>query len=264
MRLIPLATPEQLGRRAARYIADRINGFAPTADRPFVLGLPTGSTPLDTYRELVRLHRAGEVSFRHVVTFNMDEYAGLPQTHPQSYHFFMHDNLFQHLDIAPENINLLNGMADDLQAECRRYEKKMTEYGPVHLFLGGVGSDGHIAFNEAASSLASRTRVMALTDSTRRANARFFDHDPAQVPRHALTVGVANLLEAEEIVLLVTGAHKARALQAAVEGPVNHLWTVSALQLHPNSLIFCDDEATLELKVGTLRYFQQRENQLEV
>lgn len=261
MRLIPLASPEQLGQRAARYIVDRINRFAPAEDRPFVLGLPTGSTPLGTYRELVRLYRAGEVSFRHVITFNMDEYAGLPPSHPQSYHAFMHEHLFRHLDIAPENIHLLDGMAPDLPAECRRYEEKMAQYGPVQLFLGGVGSDGHIAFNEAASSLASRTRVMALTDSTRRANARFFDNDPDQVPASALTVGVANLLEAEEIVLLVTGAHKARALQAAVEGPVNHLWTVSALQLHPNSLIFCDDDATLELKVGTLRYFQQRESQ---
>ncbi|MCT7655807.1 glucosamine-6-phosphate deaminase [Oceanimonas sp. NS1] len=259
MRLIPLADAEQVARRAAHHIATRIERHGPSAQRPFVLGLPTGSTPLGTYRELVRLHRAGALSFRHVVTFNMDEYVGLSPSHPQSYHAFMHRHLFSQIDIPADNIHLLNGTAEDLDAECRRFENRIRHYGGVNLFLGGVGSDGHIAFNEPASSLASRTRVMTLTDATRRANARFFNDDPAQVPRRALTVGVGTLMEAEEIMLLVTGAHKARALQAAVEGPVNHLWTVSALQLHPNSLILCDDDATLELRVRTLRYFQQRE-----
>lgn len=259
MRLIPLATATQVSRWAARHIAGRIKAFAPSAERPFVLGLPTGGTPLATYRELIRLHRAGEVSFRHVVTFNMDEYVGLPKHHPQSYHHFMHENFFSHVDMTPENINLLDGNAPDLEAECRRYEDKIRQYGKIHLFMGGVGSDGHIAFNEPASSLSSRTRIKTLTEDTRLANSRFFDNDPEQVPRLALTVGVGTLLDAEEIMILVTGHNKAQALQAAVEGSVNHLWTVSALQLHPRGLIVCDTPATMELKVKTVRYFEQLE-----
>lgn len=259
MRLIPLSSATQVSQWAARHIADRITAFGPGAERPFVLGLPTGGTPLATYRELIRLHRAGEVSFRHVVTFNMDEYVGLPQTHPQSYHHFMHEHFFSHVDIQPGNINLLDGNAPDLEAECRRYEDKIRQYGKIHLFMGGVGSDGHIAFNEPASSLSSRTRIKTLTEDTRLANSRFFDNDPEQVPRMALTVGVGTLLDAEEIMILVTGHNKAQALQAAVEGSVNHLWTVSALQLHPRGLIVCDTPATMELKVKTVRYFEQLE-----
>ncbi|WP_375058114.1 glucosamine-6-phosphate deaminase [Zobellella sp. DQSA1] len=259
MRLIPLSTATLVSRWAACHIANRIKAFAPTAERPFVLGLPTGGTPLATYQELIKLYQAGEVSFRHVVTFNMDEYVGLPQTHPQSYHHFMHAHFFNHVDIRPENINLLDGNAPDLEAECRRYEDKIKHYGKIHLFMGGVGSDGHIAFNEPASSLSSRTRIKTLTEDTRLANSRFFDNDPEQVPRLALTVGVGTLLDAEEIMILVTGHNKALALQAAVEGSVNHMWTVSALQLHPRGLIVCDTAATMELKVKTVRYFEQLE-----
>ncbi|PSJ47573.1 glucosamine-6-phosphate deaminase [Zobellella endophytica] len=259
MRLIPLSSAPQVSQWAARHITDRINAFGPSAERPFVLGLPTGGTPMATYRQLIALHQAGEVSFRHVVTFNMDEYVGLPQTHPQSYHHFMHEHFFKHVDIQPGNINLLDGNAPDLEAECRRYEDKIRQYGKIHLFMGGVGSDGHIAFNEPASSLSSRTRIKTLTEDTRLANSRFFDNDPEQVPRMALTVGVGTLLDAEEIMILVTGHNKAQALQAAVEGSVNHLWTVSALQLHPRGLIVCDTPATMELKVKTVRYFEQLE-----
>lgn len=259
MRLIPLKNAEQVGCWSARYIADRINAFAPTPERPFVLGLPTGGTPLNTYRRLVELHRQGEVGFANVVTFNMDEYVGIPEDHPQSYHSFMHENFFRHVDIPRENINLLDGNASDLQAECQRYEDKIRRYGKIHLFMGGVGNDGHIAFNEPASSLSSRTRVKTLTEDTRFANARFFDGDMAQVPRLALTVGVGTLLDAEEVMILVSGHAKALALHAAVEGCVNHLWTISALQLHPKAMMVCDDQATQELKVKTVRYFQELE-----
>ncbi|VTR58919.1 glucosamine-6-phosphate deaminase [Actinobacillus pleuropneumoniae] len=162
MRLIPLQTSEQVSRWAARHIVERINRFQPTADRPFVLGLPTGGTPLQTYKELIRLYQAGEVSFQHVVTFNMDEYVGLPKEHPQSYHTFMYRNFFDHIDIQPQNINILNGNTEDHDAECRRYEEKIKSYGKIHLFMGGVGVDGHIAFNEPASSLGSRTRIKTL------------------------------------------------------------------------------------------------------
>jgi glucosamine-6-phosphate deaminase len=194
----PLVTAEQVGKWAARHIVNRINAFKPTADRPFVLGLPTGGTPLTAYKALVEMHKAGQVSFKHVVTFNMDEYVGLPKEHPESYHSFMHRNFFDHVDIPAENINLLNGNAPDIDAECRRYEEKIRSYGKIHLFMGGVGNDGHIAFNEPASSLASRTRIKTLTHDTRVANSRFFDGDVDQVPKYALTVGVGTLLDAKK------------------------------------------------------------------
>ncbi len=258
MRLIPLATAELVSRWAAHHIVNRIQTFAPSQDRPFVLGLPTGSTPLATYRELIALHKKGAVSFRHVVTFNMDEYVGLAKNHSQSYAYFMHENFFKHIDIPSDNINLLDGTATDLVAECQRYEDKIKQYGRIHLFMGGVGNDGHIAFNEPASSLSSRTRLKTLTEDTRLANSRFFDHID-EVPKMAITVGVGTLLDAEEVMILVTGHHKALALQAAVEGCINHMWTVSALQLHPKSLIVCDTLSTMELKVKTVRYFEQLE-----
>lgn len=259
MRLIPLQTSEQVSRWAARYIVDRINQFQPTADRPFVLGLPTGGTPLQTYQELIRLYQAGEVSFKHVVTFNMDEYVGLPKEHPESYYTFMHRNFFDHIDIQPQNINMLNGNTDDHDAECYRYEAKIKSYGKIHLFMGGVGVDGHIAFNEPASSLRSRTRIKTLTEDTLMANSRFFDNDVTKVPKYALTIGVATLLDAEEVLLLITGYNKALALQACVEGAVNHMWTVSALQLHERGIVVCDEPATQELKVKTVKYFTQLE-----
>ena len=259
MRLIPLKTAEQVSRWAARYIVDRINKFKPTEERPFVLGLPTGGTPLATYKELIKLYQAGEVSFKNVVSFNMDEYVGLPQEHPESYHSFMYNNFFNHVDKQEKNINILNGNTDDHDAECRRYEEKIKSYGKINLFMGGVGVDGHIAFNEPASSLSSRTRIKTLTEDTLIANSRFFDNDVNKVPKYALTVGVATLLDAEEVMLLITGHNKALALQACVEGAVNHLWTVSALQLHRHALVVCDEPATQELKVKTVKYFTELE-----
>lgn len=260
MRLIPLNNATDVGLWSARYIVDTINKFAPTPDRPFILGLPTGGTPLQTYKRLIELHQAGEVSFANVVTFNMDEYVGLEPSHPESYYSFMHNNFFNHIDIQPQNINLLNGLADDLEAECLRYEEKIKSYGKINLFMGGIGIDGHIAFNEPGSSLASRTRIKTLTADTRIANSRFFNNDVEQVPKLALTIGVGTLLDADEILILVTGNTKALALQAAVEGSLNHLWTVSALQLHQKAIIACDSESTMELKVKTLKYFSELES----
>lgn len=196
-----------------------------------------------------------------MVTFNMDEYVGLPKEHPQSYHTFMYRNFFDHIDIQPQNINILNGNTEDHDAECRRYEEKIKSYGKIHLFMGGVGVDGHIAFNEPASSLGSRTRIKTLTEDTLIANSRFFDNDITKVPKYALTVGVATLLDAEEVMLLITGYNKALALQACVEGSVNHMWTVSALQLHKRGIVVCDEPATQELKVKTVKYFTQLETQ---
>lgn len=262
MRLIPLARAQDVGQWSAQYIADKINAFKPTADRPFVLGLPTGGTPLATYKALIVLHQTGVVSFRHVVTFNMDEYIGLPESHPQSYHSFMHENFFNHIDIPAENINLLNGNAPDTDAECARYEDKIKAYGGVQLFMGGVGNDGHIAFNEPGSSLASRTRVKTLTPETRIANSRFFDNDINKVPKYALTVGVGTLMDAKELLILATGHNKAMAVQQAVEGSVNHMWTITCVQIHPKAIVVCDDPATLELKVKTLKYFCHLESDI--
>lgn len=259
MRLIPLKTAVQVSKWASRHIVDRINAFSPTAERPFVLGLPTGGTPLETYKELIKLYQAGEVSFKHVVTFNMDEYVGLPKEHPESYHSFMHNNFFNHIDIPKENINILDGNTNDHDAECRRYEEKIKSYGKINLFMGGVGVDGHIAFNEPASSLSSRTRIKTLTEDTLIANSRFFDNDVNKVPKYSLTIGVGTLLDAEEVMILVTGYNKALALQACVEGSINHLWTVSALQMHPRAIVVCDEPSTQELKVKTVKYFTELE-----
>src|SRR5690606_15813871 len=145
--------------------------------RPFVLGLPTGSSPLGTYRELIKLNKSGQVSFQNVITFNMDEYVGLEKSHPESYHSFMYSNFFSHIGMPEENINILNGNAEDLDAECLRYEEKIKAVGGIDLFLGGIGVDGHIAFNEPGSSLTSRTRVKTLNTETRMINSRFFENE---------------------------------------------------------------------------------------
>lgn len=236
-----------------------IRKFSPSDARPFVLGLPTGSTPLGIYQKLIEFYKNGYVSFRNVVSFNMDEYVGIPKSHPQSYYSFMWDNFFSHIDILPENVNILNGNATDLDAECQQYENKIKAVGGIHLFLGGIGADGHIAFNEPGSSLHSRTRMKTLTQDTLIANSRFFDNDINLVPKYALTVGVATVMDAEEVLIIVNGHNKARALHHAVEGSVNHMWTISALQLHPKGIIVCDESATEELKVGTYRYFKEIE-----
>lgn len=243
----------------AAYIAGRINDFAPQKDRPFVMGLPTGSSPLGVYRELIRIHKEGALSFARTVTFNMDEYVGLPDDHPQSYHRFMFDNFFNFIDIVKENVHILNGMAKDLQKECRDYEASIKSFGGIELFLGGVGKDGHIAFNEPGSSLVSRTRVKTLTMDTKIANARFFDGDTSKVPSTALTVGVGTVMDAREVIIIVSGPDKARALKEAIEGSVSQWCSLSCLQMHPAAIIVCDEAAAEELKFGTVRYFRDIE-----
>ncbi len=259
MRVIIEPNYDLVSKWVASYTVKRIRESNPTPEKPFLLGLPTGSSPLGTYKELVEMHKKGMVSFKNVVTFNMDEYIGIPEDHPESYHSFMWNNFFKHIDIKKENVNILNGNAKDLQRECDDYEAKITKMGGVQLFLGGIGPDGHIAFNEPGSSLASRTRIKTLTYDTIIANARFFDNDITKVPKTALTVGVATVLDAKEVLIIINGYKKARALAMVVESGVNHMWTVSALQLHPHGIIVCDDEATLELKVGTVKYFKDIE-----
>ena len=259
MRLVIHDNYDVLSKWVAAYVAKKINDFAPTPERPYVLGLPTGSSPIGTYKELVALHKAGKVSFKNVVTFNMDEYVNISYDHPESYHYFMWHHLFSHIDIPKENVNILDGQSKDLEGECARYEEKIKAMGGIQLFLGGIGPDGHIAFNEPGSSLASRTRVKTLTFDTILANSRFFDNDLEKVPKTALTVGVGTVMDSKEVLIIINGYKKARALQKVVEDGVNHMWTVSALQLHPHALIVCDDEATMELKVATAKYFKDIE-----
>jgi len=259
MRLIIQPTYELVSKWAANFIVNRINSFLPDEKKRFVLGLPTGSSPVGMYKELIKLNKKRLVSFKHVTTFNMDEYIGIPEDHPQSYHSFMWNNFFSHIDIDKKFINILNGNAKNLEKECEDYEKRILKSGGINLFIGGIGPDGHIAFNEPGSSLGSLTRVKTLTMDTIAANSRFFDNDPNKVPKTALTVGVKTVLDAEEVLIIISGLNKARALAKVVEEGVNHMWTVSALQLHPKGIIVCDEPATYELKVSTVKYFKDIE-----
>ena len=259
MRLIIQPDYEALSQWAAYYVASKINSANPTEKRPFVLGLPTGSTPLGMYRHLIELNRQGLVSFKHVVTFNMDEYVGLPVDHPQSYHLFMRDNFFSHIDINFANVNIPNGNAPDLALECENYERKIDDAGGIDLFVGGIGAYGHLAFNEPGSSLFSETRIKTLTTGTLIANSRFFDNDPEKVPKTAITVGLSTIMLSHEVLLLANGHGKARALAQGVEGPVSQMWPVTALQLYQNGIILCDEAAADELKVKTYRYFKDIE-----
>ena len=261
MRLIIEPNYDLMSQWAANHVIERINAAKPTAENPFVLGLPTGSSPIGMYRALVKACQEGRVSFKNVVTFNMDEYVGLPVDHPESYHSFMFTNLFNHIDCPKENIHILNGNAPDLAAECEAYEKEIEKFGGIDLFLGGIGPDGHIAFNEPGSSLTSRTRQKTLTTDTIIANSRFFDNDINKVPKTALTVGVGTVMDAREVMILVNGHHKARALKAAIEGAVSHEWTISALQQHQHGIIVADEAATDELKHGTYKYFKDIEKE---
>ena len=246
MRVIIEKNYEEMSRWAANHIVERIKAFNPTEKKPFVLGLPTGSTPIGTYRELVRLHKEGKISFKNVVTFNMDEYVKIAEDHPESYHSFMWNNFFKHIDIPKDNVNILNGNAKNLEKECARY-------------MGGIGPDGHIAFNEPGSSLTSHTRVKTLTTDTIIANSRFFDNDVNKVPKTALTVGVGTVMDAREVMILANGHNKARALAHAIEGAVSQMWTVSVLQMHPKGIIVCDDAACDEMTYGTVKYFKDIE-----
>ena len=259
MRVIINPDYATLSKWAANYVAAKINAAKPTPEKPFKLGCPTGSSPLGLYKELIALNKAGKVSFQNVVTFNMDEYVNLPEEHPESYHSFMWTNFFSHIDIKKENVHILNGNAPDLAAECAAYEQAIKDAGGIDLFMGGIGPDGHIAFNEPGSSLTSRTRVKTLTTDTIIANSRFFDNDVNKVPKTALTVGVGTVMDAKEVLIVVNGHNKARALQHGVEEGVSQMWTISALQLHPHAIIVCDEAACGELKVDTYKYFKDIE-----
>lgn len=240
---------QSVGVAAAKKLADKINAFKPTLSKPyFVLGLPTGSTPKPMYQELVRLYKDGLLSFKNVATFNMDEYCELPVTHPESYHSFMFENLFKHIDIIPENIHILNGLAEDKERECARYEFLINGCGSIDIQVGGIGSNGHIAFNEPGTAFDSKTHEVVLTDQTRQDNARFFDGDINQVPKSALTIGLGTIMNAREVMILATGAGKASAVAKSVQGIRTLSVPASVLQGHPKAYFYLDEAAAAELK----------------
>jgi glucosamine-6-phosphate deaminase len=241
MEIIVRDSVDEMSRTAARVVARTLNA-KPNA----VLGLATGSTPLGLYKELVRMHQEEGLDFSQVTTFNLDEYVGLKQKHPQSYHYFMHENLFRHINIPNQNIYIPSGTTDNYAAFCAWYEQRIDECGGIDLQILGIGTDGHIAFNEPTSSLGSRTRIKTLAKQTIDDNARFFD-SAEDVPVYAITMGVGTILEAEKILLLANGENKADAVAQAIEGPVTSMITASALQLHPLTRVFLDEEAAGEL-----------------
>jgi glucosamine-6-phosphate deaminase len=243
MEIIISNTYEEMSKAAARAVARLLNS-KPNA----VLGLPTGSTPVGVYKELARMHKSEGLDFSRVTTFNMDEYVGLRKDHPQSYHYFMHENLFKHINIPPQNIYIPSGTTDNSAAFCAWYEQRIKECGGIDMQLAGVGSDGHIAFNEPSSSLGSRTRIKTLARSTIQDNARFFEK-AEDVPIYGITMGVGTILEARKILFLANGASKADAVAKAIEGPVTSMITASALQLHPDVTAYLDSAAAGKLEM---------------
>jgi len=243
MEIIIKESYEEMSQAAAQAVSNLLNS-KPNA----VLGLATGSTPLALYRELVRLHREEGLDFSQVTTFNLDEYVGLGKSNPQSYHYFMHENLFRHINIPVQNIYIPSGTTGNYEAFCQWYETRIQECGGIDLQILGIGSDGHIAFNEPSSSLGSRTRIKTLAKQTIDDNARFFDR-AEDVPIYAITMGVGTILEARHIVLLASGENKADAVAAAIEGPVTSQITASALQLHRDTACYLDRPAAASLRM---------------
>lgn len=211
-----------------------------------VLGFATGSTPLGLYRRLVEGYQRGELDFSKVTTFNLDEYVGLPPSHPQSYHHFMWEHLFKHINVHPGNVYIPDGMAADIEAHCRWYEAQIRKVGGIDLQILGIGSNGHLAFNEPGSSLGSRTRIKTLSQATRRANARFFGSEEA-VPRYAITMGIGTIMQARRLLLLASGQSKAQAVRAMLEGPISAMVPATIVQLHRHAHVLLDAASALEL-----------------
>jgi len=228
-------------KEAARLVADRLR------KKPnLVLGLATGSTPIGLYKELIRMHWEEGLDFSKVTTFNLDEYVGVPPGHDQSYHYFMRENLFKHINLDPRFIHVPQGMAKDIDTFCAWYERRIEECGGIDLQVLGIGANGHIAFNEPGSSLGSRTRIKTLTGTTRMDNARFFKPNE-EVPRYAITMGVGTIMDAKELMLLANQTEKADAIQAAVEGPITAMCPASIIQMHRSAFVFLDKEAASKL-----------------
>jgi glucosamine-6-phosphate deaminase len=232
---------DEMSELAAQIVADRLR-----KNPALVLGLATGGTPLGTYRALIRMHQKDGLDFSRVTTFNLDEYIGLPAQHPQSYHHFMDQHLFQHLNLDRRFTFIPDGQASDVEAHCDWYEAQIGEAGGIDIQILGIGRNGHLAFNEPGSSLGSRTRIKPLTDETRRDNARFFA-SLEEVPTHAITMGIGTIMEARELILLASGANKADAVKAAVEGPITAIVPASIMQMHRRAYVIVDQPAASKL-----------------
>lgn len=244
MEIIISKTQEDASKKAACYIADLVRR-KPNC----VLGLATGSTPLALYKELIRMHKEEGLDFSGVTTFNLDEYIGLTKDNPQSYHYFMHENFFSHVNVKPENINIPDGTTTDVFKFCEDYENKIKAAGGIDLQILGIGNDGHIGFNEPTSSFASRTRIKTLTRDTIESNARFFDGDESQVPTHVITMGIGTVMDSASVLLLAFGDGKANAIAQSVEGPISAFTPASILQMHKNAKVLIDEQASTMLKL---------------
>ncbi len=245
MRLV--VTNMNLGLWAAAYIKEKISAFAPSPEKPFVLGLPTGGTVVDMYANLRLFYTAGLLNFKNVITFNMDEYAGLPEDHPQSYHSYMRKHLFNEVNLLPENTHILDGQTQDPAAECAAFEAAIARAGGIDLFVGGVGRNGHIAFNEPGSAFNTRTRLVELTPGTRQANARFFFNDESRVPKTALSVGIGTVTDAKEVLFLASGDKKAPAVARVMQPGEDINCPLTALKLHPHATLLTDPQACILL-----------------
>ena len=234
MKIIKVKDNDQLSLEAVKRIIEVLN-----SNKNPVLGLATGSTPERTYQLLIEKYNNKEITFQNTTTFNLDEYVGLNPTDEFSYHYYMNINLFDHVDIKKENTFIPNGLAENLQNECELFEQTIKERGPIHLQILGVGPNGHIGFNEPGTPFTSRTHIAKLEESTRQANSRFFSSID-EVPTEAITMGIATIMEAEQIILLVQGEHKADILQKIVHGDVTEDVPASILQLHPNATLITD------------------------
>lgn len=233
---------DEMSREAADLIASFIRK-KPNA----VIGFATGDTPIGLYKELIRLHREAGLDFSKITTFNLDEYVGLSPEHPMSYHFFMWENLFKHINIDPRFVHVPQGMSDDVDAFCEWYEEKIRSVGGLDIQILGIGSNGHIAFNEPGSSLGSRTRIKKLTGKTRKDNARFFNNQLEDVPQYAITMGVGTIMDARKLVLLASGKGKADAIHATVEGPITAIVPATIVQMHRNAVLIIDKDAASKL-----------------
>lgn len=239
MRVIVVTTVEEMGKKAAQLIAQEIKKHASP-----VLGLATGSTPISVYKELIRLHKEEGLDFSTTITFNLDEYVGLAPDHPQSYRYFMNKNLFDHININRKNTHVPDGLAKDISKFCEEYEDMIEDVGGIDIQLLGIGSNGHIGFNEPGSSLGSLTRIKTLNEKTIEDNARFFEKKK-DVPTQAITMGIGTILNAKKVVLTANGAKKADAIAKALEGPVSSMVPASALQLHRfTTFVISEDVAT--------------------
>jgi len=243
VRVIKVQTLEEMGKLAAQVIAEQMR-----AKPHFVLGLATGGSPETTYAELIRLHKEQGLDFSTTITFNLDEYCGLPVDHKESYRRFMDEKLFNHVNITKACTHVPDGNAEDLETHSLEYEMWIDDIGGIDIQVLGIGHNGHLGFNEPGSSLASRTRKLKLTESTRKANARYFDNDITQVPTHAVTMGLGTILEADTLLMLAAGG-KADAIKAALEGPVSVKCPASALQLHPNVICILAEDAASKLTI---------------